>query len=90
MAIVDDPITVRRVAELPEARRGRVNWQAVVAEAIAYPNEWAVSPVSLNPSIATQMRKGKYAVIDPTQFDIRTRRDPADYSKSFIYLRVKR
>ena len=76
------------VNELPSYRGGRVDWKAMEIMARDNPGVWVKSDVSMNPSVATQMKAGQYASVNPEGLEIATRRDPDDASKSFVYFRV--
>lgn len=74
--------------ELPPTVVSKIDWPKMRALAEANPGKWIETPVSVNPSVATQIKAGKYASIKPEGLHIATRKDPEDPTKSYVYVRV--
>lgn len=66
----------------------KVDWEAVKALAQANPGRWVKVGI-LNPSVATHIRKGRYQSVSPEEFEVTTRKDGEDKTKSWLYLRTR-
>lgn len=82
----DDAIRV--MDTLPATTNSRVDWDAVAAMARQNPGRWVEAPVPLNPSVATQIKAGKYPRVSPQEFDVTTRKSEV-VGKSHIYIKTK-
>jgi hypothetical protein len=59
-----------KVVELPERRRGKVDWDLVRSTADAHPGKWVDCGAILNPAVATQIRRGQYKALPPPDYDV--------------------
>jgi len=66
------------VSEPFESVRGLVSWAEMADFARKHPGQWCVTPVSMSPSTAVQLKMGKYRHVKPEEFEITRRRDPDD------------
>lgn len=82
-----------QVMNPPASRRMKVNWYQMVEYAKAHPGQWVRTPMSLNPAVAAQIRRGMYASVDPTEFEVTTRIDHEDGDHagkaSWVYIRTR-
>lgn len=83
---------VRFTAEVLQPRRVRlVDWAAVLKQldqaAIDTPGDWGEIGV-FDQSLRTHIRQGRYAHIDPTKYEVTTRRAPGEKrSRAILFMR---
>jgi len=73
--------------ELPVTLRGKVDWDEIAETARQNPGKWVEVPVPLNPSLATQIRRGGKAALPPEEFEVTTR-TAGEKNRSTLYVRA--
>ncbi len=79
--------------ELQPRRVRLVDWEAVLKQldqaAIESPGDWGRIGV-FDQSLRTHIRQGRYKHIDPTKYDVTTRRAPGEKrSRAILFMRRK-
>jgi hypothetical protein len=61
------------------------DWEAVIAEVEALDGKWG-RVGQYHQSVVTRIREGKYPAVDPTKYEVTSRRDP-ETGKSWLWMR---
>lgn len=93
VAVDDNPRPlIDSYAMLPPTGRGRgLDWEWIAEQVRAHYPSWCEVGI-FNPSVGTQIRKGRYKWVKPEEFEVATRRtddEPIQRNRSRLFLRLR-
>jgi hypothetical protein len=68
---------------------GRLDWASIARQVREHPGQWCRVPRSFNPTVAMHIRRGNYPHVQPSEFEVTTRKDYDEVNKSWIFLRTR-
>lgn len=82
--------------EQPDSRTARarprvkhIDWQRVIAEVDALPDDACAVVTDVDQSMRTHIRKGRFAYIDPSKYEVWTRSIPGSRTRADLHIRRK-
>ncbi len=66
-----------------------IDWQRVIREADAAPDGACVMVSDVDQSMRTHIRKGRFAYIDPSKYEVWTERLPESRTRANLFIRRK-
>lgn len=75
------------VEEVPQGHFGprKFDWKEVCRQLIERPGEWG-KVGEFSPSVATHIRQGRYPAVDPSMYEVKTRRS-GNEGRAWVYMR---